>query len=1221
MNRPEALLSATRDDLGPMATAPLDAIASILTALHERRPTRVLGASRGYRGLVLARAMLEPKQAGVAPLVYLAADEANAAVVAEDVAFFSGGGRLGGDSSGGENDILIVPEIDSSPYTDASADPRGVGLRLAAASRMRDAQPRMIILSLRSLRRMMIPAAAFASHRHHWAQGEEIERERSISALVECGYQRVDIVEDPGTFAVRGAVMDIFVPLSKFPARLEWFGDEIEAIRLFDSASQRSLREIPSVTVHPVRETIRTRKDSVRAAVLALGDSLEVPSSATRQVLENLQNGVNFFGIEALTPLFHERMVPLWEYLPSDARWYLDDPEALVGLVKSQEEDLNEQYRRCRQNNRLVALPEQFFLNGEQLVDRIRATPVIGDRLDLYEGEGKHDFRTPIRIELSTNLKIKTRLEASRANKSEQVLRPLVDELRALAATHEDLRGESISQEAWDVILVAPNFSHAERLTALLRGYGLVLEDPGDSDLEIPACDGGKDKTKTRIRVVAGRLSEGFCAAQDRLLVLAESDIYGARPRRRAGTRKRMGGATLAQLELGDTVVHLVHGVGRYQGLARLTLAGGVPADFMLVEYSGKDRLYLPVHRMGEVERYLAADGKKTKLDKMGGTTFAAKARKVRVDLRQLAEELLQIYAERASTIGHAHGEVGESYSSFEATFPFEETPDQAAAIDAVQRDLASPQPMDRLVCGDVGFGKTEVALRGAFRVAMGGHQVAVLAPTTVLVQQHFATFAERMSTFPLKVGCLNRFQSPLERRRVVEGIRDGTIDIVIGTHRLLSKDIRFRALGLVVIDEEQRFGVAQKERFKKLKTKVDVLALSATPIPRTLHMSLLGVREVSMITTPPVDRLAIRTLITRQGDEIVEEGVRKELARGGQVFYVVPRIIGIEEHARRIRELVPEARVLVAHGGVKAELLEKTMVDFVEYRADVLVATTIIESGLDIPRANTMFIARADQFGLAQLYQLRGRIGRSRRRAYCYMMVNSLEKIDIESRRRLEAIQRHATLGSGFNVASQDLEIRGAGDILGGRQSGNIQAMGFEAYARILGEAVAELRGDPIHRESDPELAFDIPAFLPDTYIEDTGQRLEFYRRLSSAADREQVRRLMSELVDRYGELSPEAENFGTMMVCKGYGRKLRATTLELARGRFSLRLNAETPLVSTRLVRMVREQTRLTMSGGDRIVVRLSVDETRSDRTRLLACEQALASLMSGACADATN
>jgi transcription-repair coupling factor (superfamily II helicase) len=675
----------------------------------------------------------------------------------------------------------------------------------------------------------------------------------------------------------------------------------------------------------------------------------------------------------------------------------------------------------------------------------------------------------------------------------------------------------------------------------------------------------------------------------------------------------------LTQLAVGDYVVHLLHGVGRYAGMTKLAVKG-VAADFALLEYQGRDKLYLPVHRIHEIERYTSAESgnKAPKLDKLGGTTFANKTKKIKREVRQLAEELLQIYAQREALDGHSFAAPDEHYAEFEATFPFEETPDQHDAISAVQGDLGSDRPMDRLVCGDVGFGKTEVALRAAFRVANAGKQVAILAPTTVLVQQHYLTFSDRMSAFPLRVGVLNRFTPPKVRRATVEGIADGSIDVVVGTHRLLSKDVRFKDLGLVVIDEEQRFGVAQKERFKRLKTQVDMLTLTATPIPRTLHMGLLGLREISMITTPPSDRLAVRTYVTRRGNGIIEEGIRRELDRGGQVFYVVPRVLGIEEHALRIRELLPDARVVVAHGQMPAELLEKTMFDFLEHRADVLVATTIIESGLDIPRANTMFIAQADMFGLAQLYQLRGRIGRSKVRAHCYLMVNSLEKLSPEAKRRLESISRNSELGSGFNVASQDLEIRGAGDLLGRRQHGNIQAIGFEAYARILGEAVAELRGDPISREHDPELSFDIPAFLPDTYVEDTGQRLDFYRRMSGARDPDEVREVLAELHDRFGELPIEARHFGLLMVAKTYARRVGAHSLELTGSRCTLRVPKDAPVDASALLRRAKvsleSATSFRIAGPERLNLDLPLKTGEDCARQLQAIESALVELVTG-------
>ena len=1183
-----------------MADSALEAIPRVLQALRTGRKTRVLGAEGGYRGLLLAKALADPQAEG--PLFYITPDEPTARQLVDDVAFFAGAG----DASA----ILLVPELEVSPYGDVSPDPRSVGARLAALERLRAGEASLVIASLRSVLRKTIAPPAFAKLCERWEVGTELERDRAIALLIRAGYGRTDVVGDPGTFAVRGGIMDVWVPIERFPARLEWFGDEIERIRVFDPDTQRSLREVEGLRVHPVRETIATLGRDLRSAVLELGDHVEVPTSKTRQVIDNLLAGVEFFGIDAITPVFHDQLVPLWDHLPGKPRWYVDEPEPLIGLAEKMLDELEFEYRRALASKALVASVEQFFVARELLRERLRAAPVFGQRLEFHDPE-RADSRNLIRVDIGRNLELRTKLEAARSEKGGELLRPLVEHVAGLGqATGLGQQTELYDRLAWDVVLVAPNLTHAERLSAMLRGYGVTLPRP-EAAAERAALElGGVELTEPRVRVVPGTLSEGFTSEGDRLLVVSEAEIFGTISRRKS-SRKRRGGLALGQLGVGDYVVHLLHGVGRYLGLTKLQVEG-VPGDFVVLEYTGKDKLYLPVHRIGEIERYVSSDAKPPKLDKLGGQSFEAKANKIRSDVRQMAEELLQIYAQREALSGHAHAEGGEMFAEFESTFPFEETPDQAEAIDAVQHDLGKQRPMDRLVCGDVGFGKTEVALRAACRVALAGKQVAILAPTTVLVQQHYLTFRERMEPFPIRVGVLNRFQSAADRKRTIDALRKGEVEIVVGTHQLLASEVRFKDLGLVVIDEEQRFGVKQKERFKQLKTSVDVLTLTATPIPRTLHMSLLGLREISMITTAPTDRLAVRTYLTRHSDVVIEEGVKRELARGGQVFYVVPRILGIEEHAVRIRELVPDARVLVAHGQMPAEMLEQTMLDFVEHKADVLVSTTIIESGLDIPRANTMFVAQADQFGMAQLYQLRGRIGRSKLRASCYLMVASLERLSEDARRRLEGIQRNSELGAGFNVASQDLEIRGAGDLLGKRQSGSIQAIGFEAYARILGEAVAELRGDPILHETDPELSFDLPAFLPDTYVEDVGQRLDFYRRLSTARDGDEVREVLEELHDRYGELPVEARHFGLMMACKSHGRKLRAVALELRGTRFAIRLGPETPLAGEVAAKLhMVSEGRLKLGGQDRVVAKIP-PRTGSDCSRQLeVCEAVLAEL----------
>ena len=1177
---------------------PERAAARVAEALIGGQSLRLLGADGPVRALCLARAARHPLAEG--PVVIVAADDASARSIVRDAAFFLG---VEPSERTQDGDILFIPELDVSPYADVSADPRQVAARLSALGRLLgDEPPALVVTSVRSMMRRVMPAQAFAQVQRAWSTATEIDRDDAVGQLLAAGYHRVDVVEDPGTFAVRGGVMDVFVPRYRFPLRIEWFGDEIERMRMFDPESQRSLREVESCVVDPVRETIVTRSTPLRPAVLQIADHVTAPSSKTRQVCENLDKGVDFFGIDALAPAFHDRMDALWTYLEG-AVWFVEDAEALVGLAHKLDEEACEEYERAKAGHNLVAGVEAFFVDPEALQEQLTAQPVAASRVDTV-GSGA-DERPTIGVDAERSARLRLDLEAARGRKDGEIIRPVVDHIRRLARGPDD----ETEGPAWKVVISAPNLTHAERLTSLLRGYGLPMESPRGPEGHALGVD-ATDQLRTTVQVVAGELSTGYESKDERFLLLSESDIFG-RVTKKARTRRRKSGlGSLTQLQENDYVVHVIHGVGRYTGLTKLAM-GGVPADFVLIEYAGKDKLYLPVYRLSEIDRYVSADAKPPKLDKMGGSTFSTKTAKVKAEVRQIAEELLQIYAQREALQGHAYPDSSDMVGAFQATFPFEETPDQQDAIDAVQSDMSKPQPMDRLVCGDVGFGKTEVALRAAFRAAIAGKQVAVLAPTTVLVQQHGNTFADRLGGFGLEVAKLNRLTDNKTRKEILAGLKDKRIDVVVGTHRLLSRDVRFADLGLVIIDEEQRFGVAQKERFKKLKTQVDVLTLSATPIPRTLHLSLLGIREISLITTPPVDRLAVRTYLTRASDTVLEEGLRRELARGGQAFYVVPKIMGIEEHAQRIRSLVPEARVVVAHGKMPAEMLEKTMVGFVEHEADVLVSTTIIESGLDIPRANTMFIARADMFGLSQLYQLRGRIGRSKHRAHCYLMVNSLEKLAPEARRRLEAIVKFSDLGSGFHVASQDLEIRGAGEILGSRQSGQIQAIGFDAYSRILTEAVAELKGEPIARETDPEVAFDVPAFLPDTYVEDTGQRLDLYRRLSLAPDIDAVNAVMDELRDRFGELPEEAVNLGYVMGCKTYGRRLHATALELKQRKFSVRLREDTPLPAEVAVNLhKRTDGQMRMAGADRILI--SLPDTPRRHEHLAACRDAMAELV---------
>ncbi|MDQ2646661.1 MAG: transcription-repair coupling factor, partial [Myxococcota bacterium] len=655
-------------------------------------------------------------------------------------------------------------------------------------------------------------------------------------------------------------------------------------------------------------------------------------------------------------------------------------------------------------------------------------------------------------------------------------------------------------------------------------------------------------------------------------VLLTEEEIFGQRTHRapeRRSTQARTFLEDLRALAPGDLVVHADHGIGRYRGLEHKQVSG-IAVDLIVIEYAGGDKLFLPVYRLNQVQKYSGGDAS-PKLDRLGGQTFAKTKSRVEQRVKILADELLRLYAERSALKKTPLPEPDDDYRAFEAGFPYDETRDQAAAISEVVKDLTSERVMDRLICGDVGFGKTEVALRAAFMVANSGRQVALLCPTTVLAQQHFATFSSRLAELPINVRALSRFQTKTEQLDTLKGLKDGRVDVVVGTHRLLSKDVHFKNLGLLVVDEEQRFGVSHKERIKQLRASVDVLTLTATPIPRTLQFAVGGLRDMSLIATAPVDRRAIRTITSQFDPELVKYAIERELDRGGQVFYVYNRVEGLYERGARVQELVPRARVAVGHGQMTEDLLERTMLDFVRGEYDVLVATAIVESGLDIPRANTILIDRADLFGLSQLYQLRGRVGRGSERAYCYLLVPPPSQMTDESRARLEALERHSELGSGFQVAALDMELRGAGDVLGADQSGYVESVGFDLFCHMLEEATHELRGETVIHEVDPELNFDVEALLPESYVADVGVRLSLYKRLASARDEAEVDELSSELVDRFGEAPIEARRFVELMRLKTELRRLRVLGCEATAKSVVLHLRDDTPLDPIKLSALV--------------------------------------------------
>lgn len=1123
-------------------------------------PVIAHGASASYAALLVARWARERP-----PLWVVTPDDEALRAMAEDLRFF-----------GPELSIAEVPSIEVSPYMDVLPDQAEVVSRVSTLWRLAAAHEpiAVIVTSAAALTRRTVVASELATRGRILRRKDTIDRDALAAALVAGGWQRTPVVDEPGTFAVRGGVIDLFSPALPHPVRLELFGDELESLRTFDAESQRTLREIAQVAVPPVREEIATGELSPRQRLRDHADALVYPSKATRKLIEQLEENPHFVGVHGLAPAFHDHMASPLSYAPDDATFVIFDPEACHAAARQVWADAEARHRSRREKNDFVYPPEAHFVDPAQLLTELRARPrrLELPRLELVTAAAGP---TTTRVHLDDLAALRgelTRLRQSRDH-DEQQGRVLV---RQLAAWREDSMAVTIGCDT---------LARAERLRAVLEGRGLAcalsetVPPPGEEP------DG--DVRAWPIQLVHGSPSGSFASAADGVVVLRASDVFGPPPREHRSAARRAKDALLGnvadfgELEIGDYLVHQRHGVGRYRGLSRLPLAppGDLAPptliDFLHLEYDGAT-LYLPVYRLGEVQRYIGGDGHAPRLDKLGGVTWEATRKKVSRSVKALAEELLQIYAQRAALPGFAFPPADEGYREMEARFRFEETPDQLAAIDAVLRDMEAPRAMDRLICGDVGYGKTEVALRALYRCVQAGKQAVLLAPTTVLVEQHARTVRERFADFPLLVGKLSRFQSKAEQTETIRKLAEGQLDIVIGTHRLLSADVRFRDLGLIVIDEEQRFGVAHKERLRRLRTQVDCLTLSATPIPRTLHLAMTGMRDLSIIATPPADRRAVRTFVSRRDDAVIREAIERELARGGQVFWITRHIDGgrpgaageaaprdsddlsIVQWQRYLHELVPSARLGVAHGQLSAEELERVMVQFVDGELDLLLATTIVESGLDIPRANTMFVARADAFGLAQLYQLRGRIGRSKERAYCYLLVPNAEHLGEDALRRLDALQRFTELGAGFQIASRDLEIRGGGELLGVKQSGSIAAVGFDTYVRMLEEAVAELDGRPLHSAIDPELSAEVPGFIPDDYVPDPRQRLELYKRLSSVEDDDELSEVLDEIKDRYGPLPLDALLLAELMAVKAVARAHGITAIEVGKARVACAMPA---------------------------------------------------------------
>jgi transcription-repair coupling factor (superfamily II helicase) len=913
------------------------------------------------------------------------------------------------------------------------------------------------------------------------AKGDQLELEDLLSRLVEAGYQRTDMVERRGEVAVRGGLVDLFPPGEDHPVRVEFWGDEVEGIRSFAVASQRSLTELPSVEAWPCREVRLGPAERARARQLAA----EVPVAG--DLLGRVAEGLDVEGVESLLPLLYDQLPTLPDYLPAGSVLVVVDPKRTI--------DRAEEVRKQAEE----AMQASWGTAAEG-----GAAPVEGAAYQPLEQVLERSERSRVQLgALDAGQERALRFEAHPIDPYRADVGRIAADARELAA------------DGYTVLLTTEGSGPAERLVDVLGEEGLQVPLVA----ELPAAGDGQ--------LLAGTapLLNGFRLPGLKLALLAEGDLYGTRRQTReqarmpTSRRRAKDGAgpqvSVAELQPGDIVVHAVHGIGRYVGMEHRTV-GGAERDYLLLSYDQGDRLYLPTDQVEMISRYIG--GEAPKLSRLGTREWDRQKARVRRKVREIAAELIRLYAARMASPGHAFAPDSPWQRELEDAFPYAETPDQLTAIEEIKADMEAPVPMDRLLCGDVGYGKTEVAVRAAFKSVMDGKQVAVLVPTTLLAQQHFATFSERFAPFPVKVAMLSRFASRKEQEEILTAMANGTVDVVIGTHRLLSADAKWSDLGLVVIDEEHRFGVAHKEHLKQLRTEVDVLTLTATPIPRSMEMSLSGIRDLSVMETPPEQRHPVLTFVGPYDAATVANAIRREMLREGQTFYVHNRVETIQRALVQLRQLVPEARIGVAHGQMSEEQLERVMLDFWDKAYDVLVCTTIIESGLDIPTANTLLVERSDTLGLAQLYQLRGRVGRSRERAYAYLFFPAEHALTEASHQRLTTIATHTDLGSGMAIALKDLEIRGAGNLLGTDQSGHVALVGYDLYMRMLAEEVGELRGRPIEAPRELKLEVPVDAHLPVTYVPRERLRLEAYRRLGGARTVEEVEALGAELADRYG-------------------------------------------------------------------------------------------------------
>jgi len=1061
------------------------------------------------------------------PIVIVTANEEEAVTVAEDLVFFKQRPILSLVEHSQKKEenvtescvdagIFLFPSWSILPFETDSPDSRTVGERMRFLYNLITRAPGIHVVPVPALMQKLPPWELFADAVKTITPGTESDPDSIVQTLVSAGYESASLVTRTGEFSRRGGILDFFSPLHENPVRLEFAGDVVESIREFDNDTQRSLAEIRSAIILPVRELLLGQEHIERFANRVNNEAL----------INQVRDGNLPQGVEFLAPFFYD-MGTLFDYLPQESLFVRIEPddikqaltERMLKITEGRQEEVN--------GGRLLPGAQEMYLDPDGVesgMDRFSGVDLL-----LLGSNAGHRMDTKSAAWLGMKLTKPLDTDRDAAEPRDGTMTALVEKLKQLRRTNR-------------VWIVCGTDEAAARIKKLFQDYDLGI-------LLGPASDNREEGPWT-VTATSGRLSEGFSWPDLGITIITEEEIFGKKVHRIAPRKSRITPflSTFKELKPGDYVVHTDYGVGEYQGLTHINV-DGFETDFLVLRYEPDAKLYVPLYSLDKVQKYIGVEGMQPRLDRLGAPAWAKTKEKVKKDILEMAQELVAIYAAREAMQRTAFSPPDNLYREFEGAFSFEETPDQQKAIEEVLADMQRPRPMDRVVCGDVGYGKTEVALRAAFKAVEDGFQAAVLVPTTLLADQHCRTFSERLAPFSARVEMLSRFRTKAEIKETIAGLKRGSVDIVIGTHRLLQKDVSFKNLGLLVVDEEHKFGVRHKERIKEFKKLVDVLTLTATPIPRTLHMSLAGLRDLSIIQTPPLDRQAIQVVLARFGKRVIREAILRELERNGQVFFVHNRVQGIERMAAFVQNLVPEAKVGIAHGQMGDEEIEDVMSRFIHGALNVLVTTTIIESGIDIPTANSIIINRADRFGLADLYQIKGRVGRSREKAYAYLLTPSDELLSDTARKRLRAIQELSELGAGFRIAAQDLETRGAGNLLGKQQSGHIAAVGIDLYTQMMEEAMAEQRGETFETKPDTLINLRASAFIPEDYINDVSLRLAAYKEIAGETDESGLAAIREELQDRYGRLPEPVENLIEIMSVKCIARRASVARIDAAK------------------------------------------------------------------------